>query len=429
MNILIIGLGGLGKAFLYLYHLINLPIIIEKFIIVEQRDLIYGKDIPKNIKNYQHIQQTLTKENYIDIFDSILSTTKISLVLDMSVATGSIDFIRYFTNKCHYINSSLEDWKGKNRWDGQSNTMIKNSLQYHAKQIENNNCKTIMHSMGMNPGITEIFTKISIDRLIEMYNIKAETYGEAAFKLGIEVIHISERDTQVSKRKYKNKAVNTWSPIGMQEEMVDNVQISINPNDDNYTSTIKYGRQLLINTRSINLKAKSFEPIDGKFNGYLIPHYENYSIGELLRYGRWNPSVYYVYKMCPDAVNMAKKLKKNNYQINYDYKILDSIDIKEGYDSVGVLFLFKDKKQAYSMHTIINNESANVISDNINATMIQTACGLFIAIQHIIDHPNNGVNTAVDVDHNKAFRLVENWLGYIHEGHVNFKPKINCLLI
>ena len=146
-----------------------------------------------------------------------------------------------------------------------------------------------------------------------------------------------------------------------------------------------------------------------------------------MKYKNKTPSVYYVYKMCDQAEDMLLKMRKNNYTINKNYKILDSIDIKDGYDSVGLLFLFKDNKKSFSIHSILNNNFAKSISQDINCTLIQTACGLFCGIKHIMNNPNNGVNTSEDIDHLKSIDLVRKYMGYIHYGDVDFKPKHNSL--
>jgi hypothetical protein len=59
-----------------------------------------------------------------------------------------------------------------------------------------------------------------------------ENWAELSMKLGVKVIHISERDTQISsKPKQFNEFVNTWSPEGFFEEgiisILDNHHIQI----------------------------------------------------------------------------------------------------------------------------------------------------------------------------------------------------------
>lgn len=429
-NILMIGCGGLGKALLYCLRHVDMKLNISKLIIIEPNELTVGVEIPKiYVNSFQHIKMKLTKDNFRSIFDKIIKQIKIDMIWDCSVATGAMDFLKYsLDHDINYINTSMEDWPDKNHWNGKGDrdNLIRHSLQFtERKALKLKGKKTAVLSCGMNPGLVEIFVKIALDRLQEKYKIKGDSYGEIAHNLGLETIHISEIDTQVSSiNKKDNIFYNTWSPTGLQEEATDPIQLGWGSHEEPIEKSTKYNQQIILPIRSMDKKCQSFEPMQKKFEGYLIPHMEAATITEYLTHKDYRPSAYYVYKPPKDAIRCLQKIKKNKYKINYDTHIFTSQEIDSGYDSVGVLLLFKNKK-AYAMHTVLDNTFAKTISPNINATMIQTACGFIIAIDHILNNPNDGVTEVLDLDHWRSFKLVRKLLGKVYCGHVPYNPQSN----
>ena len=82
-----------------------------------------------------------------------------------------------------------------------------------------------MIAHGANPGLVSHFVKKALVNLAKdtgMGVVKPTTregWGELARDLGVKVIHIAERDTQVSKKPKKvGEFVNTWSIDGFVSE-------------------------------------------------------------------------------------------------------------------------------------------------------------------------------------------------------------------
>lgn len=425
-----IGCGALGKALLYCLPLVKINICIRKLIIIEPNDLVVGIDIPKIYQhNFQHIKIKLTKDNYSKVLKKVIDQINIDMIWDCSVATGSMDFLKFaLNNEINYVNSSMEDWMDNNHWDGSNkrNELINRSLQFtERKALKLKGKKTAVLSCGMNPGMVEIFVKICLDQLQSRYEVKGKNYAEIAHKLGLETIHISEIDTQISNiSKDPEVFYNTWSAIGLQEEASDPVQLGWGSHEEPIDNVVKYHQQIIIPERAMNSTCHSYEPVQGKFVGELIPHMEAATITEFLTHKDYKPSAYYVYKPCKDAIRGLNKMKNKNYKINYNTHVLMSSEIEKGYDSVGILLLFKEKK-AFAMHTILDNETAKKISPNTNATMIQTASGFISAINHIVKHPNDGVTEVFELDHWESFRLVRKLLGKVYCNYVPFNPQSN----
>jgi homospermidine synthase len=73
---------------------------------------------------------------------------------------------------------------------------------------------------GANPGLVSHFVKQALLNIASDTGVAAsprtrEEWAALAHKLGVKVIHIAERDTQVANRpKRPNEFVNTWSVDG-----------------------------------------------------------------------------------------------------------------------------------------------------------------------------------------------------------------------
>lgn len=75
--------------------------------------------------------------------------------------------------------------------------------------------------------------------------LEADSYNELAQHLGIKVIHIAERDTQVTdKPKQLNEFVNTWSVEGFYEE-------GIAPAELGWGTHENYYHQMLMNIKLV----------------------------------------------------------------------------------------------------------------------------------------------------------------------------------
>lgn len=429
-NVIFIGLGGLCRTLLYCLPHILPNFKINRALFIEPRDIIQGVDIPLwLIGKYQHLKISLTKENHKKVLNKIREAYYINFIIDLSVGVGALQILDYsMKNGIHYINTSLEDWKGDNKWNGKSESMIEHSLQHHEKKAfkYKDKGRSCVINCGMNPGIVSLFIKLGIDEVCKRNRIYGGTYADRAQRLGLEVVHISERDTcKPLIKKKKNVFVNTWSCIGFEEEALDSVQLGWGSHEKGkIKGSVEYGNQLLLPVRAVDMKARSYEPKGGKIEGLLVPHDENNSICDFLSVGKYKPSVYYVYKSCDISVKSLNEVRNNDYKYTKDYHILESREIKSGYDSVGVLMMFKDKK-SFCVHTIVDNDFAMKLSLFVNATLIQTTAGVICAIDHILKHMNSGVCLPEDIEHYSALRLVRPLLGELYIGEVNFKPKSN----
>lgn len=447
MLILFIGYGAVAKCVCHVWQMIS-KYNITKAIIIEPTKK-KCEDFPMWL-NYRHIETKLTSQDYEFKLNKLLSRySTFDLVIDLSVYVNGICILDWCQkNKIPYINTALETWEEEIMWPNTNdacsplkycrenkesiNTISNKILQYSQNIIKNKYkgaSTTALIDMGQNPGCVSLYVKCALDFLADKYDIKFSSYGELANKLGLETIHIAERDSQICNFFANNDIFyNTWSSIGYVEEAIDPVQIGYGSHEGKIPTAILIGSQVILPIRGMNMKAKSYEPMGGELVGRLIPHSENNTITNFLTYKDYRPSTYYVYDSSKISQDSLEKLKERNYNMQPNFHVLNSNEIISGFDSVGVLLLFKDKK-SFWFGSIVTNDYVKKISTNINATTIQVAAGVIGGIHWILGNKNMGVCFPEAINNHQEFiTFVKPLLGHIYCGFVDYKPKSNKLV-
>src|SRR5262245_18656618 len=194
-------------------------------------------------------QMRLTSENYASVLGELVGPG--DMIVDLSWNVETFDMLQWCADhKVCYINTSLEEWDPYG--DIENKSPYERSLysrQMRVRQLkarlnsQSEPATTAIIDHGANPGLVSHFTKRALleiattmlqegmpaatgvnksafDKLIA----SAESHAEGSFArlsqaTGTKVIHISERDTQVSNQpKTVDEFVNTWSIEGFFEE-------------------------------------------------------------------------------------------------------------------------------------------------------------------------------------------------------------------
>ena len=194
-------------------------------------------------------QSRLTRTNYTSMLGELVGPGDIMIDLSWNVET--FDVLAWCgEHDVRYLNTSLEEWDPYGDIENQSPykrslysrqmriRLLKNQLNSQSKPSP-----TAIIDHGANPGLVSHFTKRALLEVATMMlEERRPTFagvGTAAFEkliaeaegqvegsfarlsqaTGTKVIHISERDTQVSSQpKAMNEFVNTWSIEGFYEE-------------------------------------------------------------------------------------------------------------------------------------------------------------------------------------------------------------------
>ena len=252
---------------------------------------------------------------------------------------------------CHdhgvlYVNTSVELWDPYENAKGappQKMTLYwrhMNIRRMTAKWAEPGPTAVLEH--GANPGLISHFTKQGLmdigNRAIKDGKVKGKAadeirqliaeqkFNRLAMKLGVKVIHCSERDTQITdKPKQVDEFVNTWSVEGFREEGTTTAEMGWGTHEKElpplaYEHTEGPRNQICLARMGINTWVSSWVP-NYCIHGMVVRHGEAFTISDRLTVWEngkaiYRPTVHYAY--CPADVAIASL----NELRGYDYKLV-----------------------------------------------------------------------------------------------------------
>jgi homospermidine synthase len=404
-NIFLLGCGAIGKALLFMIFKILKLSNTSVVTIIDKQNLQI--DISQFLDKVKYIQQEITEDNYKDLFASI---RKNDLIIDCAYGISTCAILLFCQEKeCHYVSSAIDEWDFKD-FAAPLDASIYNKYQRIEKTISDitNKKFNALLTIGCNPGNVSIWTKYGLDLINKKYNHPFTTYAELSKKLGIQVIHVSEKDGQLnSDPKKSNEYCNTWSTDAeaYYEEALGFAEGSWGTHEKTLPANIisTDNHHFIIDRLSIHSYAQSYVPLYGSFIGNIIPHEESYTIGKYLTIKSgdtvsYKPSVYYIYHPTNDAKMSIEELKDKNYSYQKYYRLLTK-EITDGRDELGVTF-FLENGDVYWIGSLLNITEAreiydNNFNDNINATITQVVAGYISGIIYmikLIDKINQGTD-------------------------------------
>ena len=209
--------------------------------------------------------------------------------------------------------------------------------------------------------------------------------------LGIKVLHIAERDTQIiDEPKIKDEFVNTWSCEGFWAEGRAPVEMGWGTHEDrNPEGGKSQGPTAFLMQPGVSVLMKSWVPNGGQYNGFCIQHSEAITISEYFTTNdkKFRPSVYYVYQPCDSAITSIHEMRGRELDLQDNLRIAKD-EIISGIDELGVLLIGDDF--AWWHGSQLDIDSARKLISGENATSVQVAGSMIGAIVWMIQNPNNG---------------------------------------
>src|ERR1700722_18042743 len=221
-RLVIVGFGSIGQGVLPLI-LRHIDMKANQITIVTAEDR--GQKEAKDL-GVRFLVEPLTRENYANVLEPLLGPG--DFLLNVSVEVSSLALIELCGNKgALYLDTCLEPWPG-----GYTDPDLSPSLRSNYALRENGLAlrakrpggPTAVVTHGANPGLVSHFIKVALlDLAEESEHIAApktrEDWAALAAALGVKVIHIAERDTQLARiAKQPGEFVNTWSIDGFVAE-------------------------------------------------------------------------------------------------------------------------------------------------------------------------------------------------------------------
>lgn len=404
-KIFLIGFGCVGRPLLWLI-IKNFTMNYNNIFIIEERNInseaVQFINIGVNI-----INTNFNEKNYQTILQSLSFN---DIIIDAGTSISTLDLMKLCQEKgANFICSCIQEWDIEQQ--RVNNEFYKDSIIYRHKILDeynnsilNKNFNCIV-SMGCNPGNVSLWAKIGLNKIAEdkkLFNHNLN-YNKLAQKLGIQTIHISEKDTQISNIPKKiNEYCNTWSmkPNNYYGEGLSCLELSWGTHEPAPIKVFKDSKfnlnennNLVVSKLGFYTYAQSWVPYYEKYIGHLVCHDESNTIGETLTIYENNkiiykPSVYYVYHSCNDAMASIHELKERNEADQDNYRLLTS-EIIDGRDILGITYFLEDKNIYWIGSLLSIHESRDLFDNNINnfinATNTQVIAGYFSGILYFLD--------------------------------------------
>jgi homospermidine synthase len=438
-KLLLIGHGCIGSTFLTLL-LRHGDILKSNIFVIDEKKEALSK-VPEGISKF-HIK--ITKKNYKkEILNKI---GKGDILVDLA----------YYISTCHlielcndqeilFINTAVEYWKDEINLVGQdprTETLYERQTKMTEVFRKLNKKTTAIITHGANPGWVSHFVKEALIEMaiymakkgklnvtkIQKYKewIENDDFPSLAKDLDVQVIHISEKDSQIaSTPKPPNVFRNTWSPVGFVEEGTAPAELGWGSHESkdiglHYTSGPK--NQIALRSRGINTWVKTWVP-SGPLVGMVVRHEEAYSISKYLMKDNYLPTVHYAYLPCPDAnvslLEIQNRVMLNNKIPDFKEEIMN-LQITEGKDELGVLLFSKDL--TWWRGSLLDIKEARMLMPEQSATSVQVGISVLAAVDYMIRHPEEGVMHPEGMNHREVMWLIESYLGPVKSMKVDWSP-------
>jgi homospermidine synthase len=435
-RVIMIGCGSIGQGVLPLI-LRHIRVPAERITIVTADDA--GRQAAEDF-GVKFINNPLTRENFRRVLDSHVGRG--DFVLNVSVDVSSIALIKYCWERgAMYLDTCIEPWPGGYTDPGVPAARRTNySLREEALALRPGNAKapTAIVTHGANPGLVSHFVKQALLNIAQDTGLKVaeprsrEEWAGLARSLGIKVIHIAERDTQVSSvRKKPNEFVNTWSVDGFVSEGSQPCELGWGTHERNFP---RDGRRheagaqcaIFLMQPGAATRVRTWTPKAGHFHGFAITHGESISIADYLsvRDGSqvlYRPTVHYAYHPCDDAVLSVHEFAGRNFILQESQRImLDEIS-PGGIDELGVL-LAGHKRNGYWFGSQLSIDEARKLAPYNSATSMQVTVACLSGMIWAIENPNRGLVEPDEMDYRRNLEICMPYLGPVVGEYTEWTP-------
>jgi homospermidine synthase len=423
-RLLIIGCGSVSQcAIPIVLRLIEMPadkITIMDF--VDNRARVQ-EAIKKGVK---YVFDRVTMENYKTLLAQYVGPG--DMIMDLAWNIEAIALLQWCRdNQILYVNTSVEEWdpyKDEQRNDPTKYTLYTRHMELRKMlaRWQDNQGMTAIVDHGANPGLVSHFTKYALVEIAEkILKTKSNDLRKAALEaalrdnlfaklaqlVGVSVIHISERDTQITDQpKQVNEFVNTWSIEGFFEEGVAPAELGWGTHERYIPEGAFFHKegpqnQICLNTIGMKTWVRSWVPC-GEITGMVIRHGEAFSISDRLTVWEdgkavYRPTVHYAYCPCDAAINSLHELEMRQFSLQEKQRIMND-EIISGADELGVLLMGHDFT-SWWCGSLLDIHTARELVPHQQATTLQVAISVVAAALWMIENPRRGVCLPDDIDH------------------------------
>ena len=434
-RILIVGFGSIGQGVLPLI-LRHIGIKKERITIVTADDA--GLDAAREM-GVKFIKEPLVRENFRRVLEPLLGRG--DFLLNVSVDVSSIALVKYCWERgAMYLDTCIEPWAGGYTDPGVPAARRTNyALREEALALRKDNARapTAVLTHGANPGLVSHFLKqallnLAADQKLEIADPKTrDDWAQLSRRLGVKVVHIAERDTQVTNvPKRLNEFVNTWSVDGFVSEGQQPAELGWGSHEKNFPRDGKRhdfgcGAAIYLMQPGAATRVRTWTPRAGHFHGFLITHGEAISISDYytVREGGqvvYRPTAHYAYHPSDSAIVSLHEFAGRNWQLQDSKRILMN-EITSGIDELGVL-LAGHKKNAYWYGSQLSIEEARKLAPYNNATSLQVTVSVLAGMVWAMENPNAGLVEPDEIDFRRNLEVCLPYLGTVTGAYSEWTP-------
>jgi homospermidine synthase len=447
-RLLMLGCGSVAQC--------TIPILLHEQVVEPQRITIL--DMVDNRSRVQealaagvnYVQDRITEENMDEVLSRHVAAGDIIIDLAWNIdACAILQWCR--DHGVRYLNTSVELWDpyaGAGSLHPLDRTLYVRHMAIRRMIAAwgDNSGPTAVLEHGANPGLVSHFVKqalveiatkaleegqITDGRATVEDTLAGERYNELARALGVKVVHIAERDTQISNvPKQVNEFVNTWSVEGFYEEGIAPAELGWGTHEKQMPLGAYQhagegpGNQICLPQPGCKTWVRSWVPC-GEITGMVVRHGEAFTMSEHLTVWDgpspvYRPTVHYAYCPAADAVASMHELEMRHFDLQSDQRILND-EIVSGRDELGVLVMGHPYK-AWWMGSLLSIDEARALVPHQNATTMQVAASVLAATKWMIEEPNRGVRVPDELPWQFVMKHAGPYLGTMFSGPADWDP-------
>jgi homospermidine synthase len=423
-RLVIVGFGSIGQGVLPLI-LRHIDVPAERITVVTAEPR--GSEVAAQY-GVRFIESALTRDNYRTVLEPLLDAG--DFLLNVSVEVASVALIELCQEKgALYLDTCIEPWPGGYTDPSlspsqRSNYALRESALALRQRYPTGSTAVVTH--GANPGLVSHFVKQALVDLARAIDPAAPapashaSWGQLAERLGVKIIHIAERDTQVASiPKSPGEFVNTWSIDGFFSEGSQPAELGWGtherqlPEDGRHHDFGSRAAIYLLRPGA-STRVRSWTPLEGPYIGLLITHNESISIADYLTLrdgdvARYRPTCHYAYHPCDDAVLSVHELAGKNWRLQVDKRLMMD-EIIDGIDELGVLLMGQDGGVYWYGSQLTIDEARRVAPHN-NATSLQVTAAVLAGMVWAIEHPRSGIVEPEELDFDRILEIAGPYLG------------------
>lgn len=441
-RVLVLGAGSVSQCVL--------PLLIEHLVDAKQITIADMRDNRSRVADAitagaTYVQDQLTRENMDQFLSKYLSAG--DFLLDLAWNIDANEIIEWaHDHGVIYLNTSIEEWDPYSA--GSTRNPTERTLYWRHMKLRKltdtwgGKGPTAIVEHGANPGLVSHLTKKALfdiaTRAIKdgkaaagvSEALAAENFPVLAQKLGVKVIHIAERDTQIAdKPKLLNEFVNTWSVEGFYEEGIAPAELGWGTHEKTlpvnaYEHPTGPKNQICIAQPGATTWVRSWVP-KMETTGMVIRHGEAFTISDHLTVwdgdkAVYRPTVHYAYCPADAAIASMRELEMRQWNLTENQRIMNE-EIIDGDDRLGVLLMGHAYKSWWTGSLLNIHDSRRLVPKQ-SATTVQVASAVYAAVAWAMANPNAGYRVPDDLPWREVLAFAEKYWGGFYSEAADWDP-------